>query len=153
MCRSNAHAAATLRKFGCVACTDVTGFGLIGHLAELCRGSRGAKVRLDLDEVPMLAGALRLAASGVFSSLQPDNLRARRTVANHARCVDGGGLNYELLYDPQTAGGLLAAVPAAAATACIAALREGGDADAAVVGEVLSSEDASAFPAEIEVNF
>lgn len=153
MCRSNAHAAATLRRFGCVACTDVTGFGLIGHLAELCRGSDGAKVRIDLDDVPMLAGALRLAASGVYSSLQPENLRARRAVANHARCVEGGGFNYELLYDPQTAGGLLAAVPAAKAAACVAALRDGGDARAAVVGAVLSSEDAPAFSVEIEVNF
>ena len=151
MCRSNAHAAATLRQFGCLACTDVTGFGLIGHLAELCRGSNGARVRLDLNDVPMLQGALRLASMGVVSSLHPENLRARRAVLNHAEGIEAGAA-YELLYDPQTAGGLLAAVPADRAAACVAALREGVDLNAAVVGEVLSAHDSSAFPAAIEIN-
>ena len=151
MCRSNAHAAATLRRFGCLACTDVTGFGLIGHLAELCRGSNGARVRLDLNDVPMLQGALRLASMGVVSSLHPENLRARRAVANHAEGIEAGA-TYELLYDPQTAGGLLAAVPGDRAAACVAALREGGDLHAAVVGAVLSSQDSSAFPAAVEIN-
>ena len=119
MCRSNAHAAATLRQFGCLACTDVTGFGLIGHLAELCRGSNGARVRVDLNDVPMLPGALRLASMGVVSSLHPENLRARRvrTTRRHRSWSD-----YELLYDPQTRAGL-AAVPADRAAACVAALR------------------------------
>ncbi len=151
MCRSNAHAATTLRRFGCLACTDVTGFGLIGHLAELCRGSNGARVRIDLNDVPMLQGALRLASLGVVSSLHPENLRARRAVANHSEGIEAGAA-YELLYDPQTAGGLLAAVPVDRAAACVAALRAGGDASAAVVGEVLSANDASAFPAAIEIN-
>ena len=151
MCRSNAHAAATLRSYGCLACTDVTGFGLIGHLAELCRGSNGARVRIDLNDVPMLQGALRLASMGVVSSLHPENLRARRAVLNHSEGVDAGAA-YELLYDPQTAGGLLAAVPSSKAAACVAALREGGDSHAAIVGAVLSSQDPSAFPAAVEIN-
>ena len=68
-----------------------------------------------------------------------------------AEGVDAGAA-YELLYDPQTAGGLLAAVPGDRAAACVAALREGGDLHAAVVGAVLSSQDSSAFPAAVEIN-
>ena len=108
-------------------------------------------MRIDLNDVPMLRGALRLASMGVVSSLHPENLRARRAVTNHAEGVEAGAA-YELLYDPQTAGGLLAAVPRDRAAACVAALREGGDLKAAVVGEVLSANDASAFPAAIEIN-
>ena len=72
-------------------------------------------------------------------------------MANHSEGIEAGAA-YELLYDPQTAGGLLAAVPVDRAAACVAALRAGGDASAAVVGEVLSANDASAFPAAIEIN-
>ena len=71
--------------------------------------------------------------------------------ADDAEGIDAGAA-YELLYDPQTAGGLLAAVPGDRAAACVAALREGGDLHAAVVGEVLSAHDASAFPAAVEIN-
>ena len=99
----------------------------------------------------MLQGALRLASMGVVSSLHPENLRARRAVLNHAEGVEAGAA-YELLYDPQTAGGLLAAVPSSKAAACVAALRDGGDLNAAVVGEVLSAQDPSAFPAAVEIN-
>ena len=108
-------------------------------------------MRIDLNDVPMLQGALRLASMGVVSSLHPENLRARRAVLNHAEGIEAGA-TYELLYDPQTAGGLLAAVPSSKAAACVAALREGGDLHAAVVGEVLSANDASAFPAAVEIN-
>lgn len=88
-----------------------------------------------MDAVPLLSGALELVGRGIFSSLQPANLRLKRSVANEAQAL--GHPTYPLLFDPQTAGGLLAGVPAAQADACIAALREAGYQSAAVVGEVV----------------
>ena len=85
------------------AMTDVTGFGLAGHLAGICDASNvGATVQLD--EVPLLDGALALAKSGVRSSLFPDNRNDPRIAAPDTARGD-------LMFDPQTAGGLLAALP------------------------------------------
>ena len=84
------------------AMTDVTGFGLAGHLGAMARAANlGAE--LWLDEVPLYTGARALSDAGVASSLMP---------ANRADAPVEGGDN-ALLYDPQTAGGLLAAVPSA----------------------------------------
>lgn len=123
-----------LRAHGATACTDVTGFGLLGHAVEMARASR-ATVALDPSALPLLEGARECAAAGFLSSLHPENVRA-------AAAVQGDGIatlppaTLALLVDPQTAGGLLAAVPAEAADACVAALRAAGYAAAAVVGRV-----------------
>ncbi len=110
------------------AMTDVTGFGLAGHLLGILDAS-GVAARLRLAQVPLLQGAEALAAAGHGSSLLPAN----RQVA--------GRMNFspspraDLLFDPQTAGGLLAAVPAARAEAILAALLATG-APAAIIGEI-----------------
>ena len=141
MTASNRRAAAVLAQHGVHAATDVTGFGLLGHLVEMTQAS-GVDVRLDLASIPVLDGARETAAAGVFSSLQPANVRLRRAIrdldaAQHLPL-------YPLLFDPQTAGGLLAGVPAANAGACIVALRAEGYAQADIVGEVLPPTDALA---------
>ena len=133
MVQSNGRAADILRRHGVHAATDVTGFGLIGHLVEMVRASN-VDVTVAVDRVPLLDGARETVALGIFSSLQPQNVRLRRavreleTVAKHPR--------YPLLFDPQTAGGLLAAVPLGAAERCVAELRAAGYAGADVVGLV-----------------
>ncbi|HXT80858.1 MAG TPA: selenide, water dikinase SelD, partial [Acetobacteraceae bacterium] len=121
---SNGPAVAILRTFGVTACTDVTGFGLAGHLTEMLRASRVAAT-LWPDAVPALPGALELAAQGVESTLAPDNRTA----------LGGAGARLPLLADPQTSGGLLAGVPMARAEACLTALTEAG-LQAAVIGVV-----------------
>ncbi len=133
MCRSNREAAAVLARHGARAATDVTGFGLLGHLVEMVRAS-DVDVQLALDRIPVLDGARETIARGVFSSLQPQNIRLRRAIAD----LDAVAVHpdYPLLFDPQTAGGLLAAVPAARAQTCIAELRRAGYAQAAVIGLV-----------------
>lgn len=83
--------------------TDVTGFGLAGHLAGLCEAS-GCGAKLDLEAIPMMQGAVELAGADIRSSLFAEN----RTIALD---LPQGGKS-DLLYDPQTAGGLLAAVAA-----------------------------------------
>ncbi|TYB91012.1 selenide, water dikinase SelD [Oceaniovalibus sp. ACAM 378] len=110
------------------AMTDVTGFGLYGHLLGLVRAS-GCGARLDLGAVPLLDGALALAEAGHRSTLFPAN----REIGGHTALPDTA--RCDLLFDPQTAGGLLAAVAPEAADSLIAALRTAGH-PAARIGEI-----------------
>jgi selenide,water dikinase len=102
------------------AMTDVTGFGLAGHLWNICAAS-GTGAALTLDAVPILPGAEALAARGVRSTLYLQNRAALEPVIAAA-----DGTRTELLFDPQTAGGLLAAVDADAAEAVLEQLAEAG---------------------------
>jgi selenide,water dikinase len=138
MCVSNRRAGAILAAHGASAMTDVTGFGLLGHLVEMTRAS-GVDAHLVLERIPVLEGARETVARGVFSSLQPQNLRLRRAVRDLA-AAQALPL-YPLLFDPQTAGGLLAGVPVERAAACLAALRDAGYAQAAVIGRVAPRSD------------
>ncbi len=124
---------------GATACTDLTGFGLLGHLVEMTRPS-GVDAELDLAALPLLEGAEETVAAGILSSLQPANVRLRRAIRDQADWVEHP--RYPLLFDPQTAGGLLASVPAERAEACLEALRGLGYARAAVIGRVLEPGEA-----------
>ena len=134
MVQSNRDGARCLRDHGARACTDVTGFGLLGHLVEMARPS-DVDITLALNAVPLLDGAEETAAAGILSSLQPQNVRLRRAIAN----LDAAGKDprFPLIFDPQTAGGLLAGVPKDRAEACIAELHRLGYTQSAVIGEVL----------------
>jgi len=133
MVQSNRKAAEILRRHGVHAATDVTGFGLLGHLIEMVRASE-VDATLAIERAPLLEGARETVALGIFSSLQPQNVRLRRAIR------DLGAASrhplYPLLFDPQTAGGLLAAVPLAQAERCVAALRAAGYAGAELIGFV-----------------
>jgi selenide,water dikinase len=131
--RGNDLAARVALAHGATACTDVSGFGLAGHLGELLRAS-GVSARVDLDAVPALAGALALLASGIRSSFHAQNAESRRGLAVPARLADAAAL--ELLFDPQTSGGLLFSLPAERAEAALAALHRDGVREAARIGDV-----------------
>ena len=133
MTLSNRLAAAVLRAHGVHAATDVTGFGLLGHLIEMVKAS-DVDVTVTLRQVPLLAGLRETMSRGIFSSLQPQNVRLRRAIRNLASAA--ADPLYPALFDPQTAGGLLASVPSARAKACVAALRKAGYAHAAIIGTV-----------------
>ena len=140
MTQSSRSAAEIFLGHGATACTDVTGFGLIGHLAEMTAASQ-VEVELSIERIPFLDGARETAAAGILSSLHPANLASERAIRDpdrHNRRPD-----YPLLFDPQTAGGLLAGVPAETAAACLSQLRENGYATAAVIGEVASGGGAT----------
>ena len=139
MVQSNRQAAECLQRHDASACTDVTGFGLLGHLVEMVKAS-GVDVELDLGRVPLLDGALETISAGITSSLQPQNLRLRRAVRDLARV--GGAPRFPLLFDPQTAGGLLASVRDDAADACVSELRTLGYARARSIGRVLPQSNA-----------
>ena len=138
MLLSNREAAACLRRYGVTACTDVTGFGLLGHLVEMTRASQVGAC-LDLSRLPILDGAEETVAAGIFSTLQPQNVRLRRAI----RDIDAAAKapRYPLLFDPQTAGGLLASVPEGQAAACVSELRALGYEQAAVIGTVLQNDE------------
>ncbi|MHA6325991.1 selenide, water dikinase SelD [Roseivivax sp. CAU 1753] len=124
MCQSQADAARILADAH--AMTDVTGFGLLGHARNMAEAS-GTGVALTLSAVPVMTGALALAEAGHRSSLYPQN----RQVAPHLPETP----NHALLFDPQTAGGLLAALPAARSDAALKALRDAGY-EAAMIGHL-----------------
>lgn len=128
---SNQQAMAVLQAHGVKALTDVTGFGLIGHLGEMLRAS-GCGVNLGLDKVPLLPGALTLAGSGVRSSIAQANAQA---LADYRLGPDLDVNRLALLADPQTSGGLLACVAPDRVEDCIHALREAGI-HGAVIGEL-----------------
>ena len=133
MLQSNRTAADALRRHGARACTDVTGFGLVGHLLEMLRASAvDAEVRLAA--VPALAGALDLLRQGIASSLSPQNRALSDAVDIGA--APPGDPRIALLYDPQTAGGLLGSLPAESAEACLAELHANGAVQAACIGRV-----------------
>jgi selenide,water dikinase len=136
---SNRAAVPCLIAHGATACTDLTGFGLLGHLVEMTRPS-GVDAELNLNDLPLLEGAADTVAAGILSSLQPANVRLRRAVRNQESSVQHP--NYPLLFDPQTAGGLLASVPADKADACITALRGLGYPQTACIGRILAQGDA-----------
>lgn len=139
MIQSSRLGAQCLMAHGATACTDLTGFGLLGHLVEMTRPS-GVDIELDLAALPLLDGALETSAAGILSSLQPANVRLRRALRNQAEAVSHP--NYPLIFDPQTAGGLLATVPAERADACIAELRSLGYVKTVAIGHVLAQGDA-----------
>jgi selenide, water dikinase len=129
MLQSAAPAAACLLAHGATACTDVTGFGLLGHLLEMLRASE-MDAALDPEAIPALDGTLSLLARGITSSLHIDNLVA-------LAALDAGEAHpiAPLLIDPQTAGGLLAGLPDDRAIRCLAELRRLGY-RAALIGRI-----------------
>jgi selenide,water dikinase len=135
MLASNGAAARVFARHGVRAVTDVTGFGLVGHLAEMAR-PLGARITISLDRIPFLDGAIESSAAGYRSSLWPQNAKARAIVEeSESASLDP---RFPLLFDPQTSGGLLAAVPTERADACLAELRTGGLRDAEIIGFVES---------------
>jgi selenide,water dikinase len=139
MVLSNQTGADILRTHGATACTDLTGFGLLGHLVEMTRPS-GVDAELQISALPLLDGAVDCVKAGIVSSLQPANVRLRRALRNADEFV--GDPRYPLLFDPQTAGGLLASVPAAQATACVQALKAAGYLHTAIIGRITAQGDA-----------
>ncbi len=145
MTQPAALAAQILIAQGAAACTDVTGFGLAGHLLEMAEAS-GVDIVLDLAAVPVLAGAEALMREGSASSLHGTNLAAAARVAAPAAIRTQA--RFALLFDPQTAGGLLAGIAPEREAACLSALHEAGYAQAAIVGRVI---ERGAAPERIRV--
>ncbi len=133
MTRLNREASVLAQEFGAHALTDVTGFGLSGHMLEMLTGSElGFRIRLS--SLPVLEGALEMLAAGYTCGGGEAN---RKRALDKIELPEKIELHQEyLLHDPQTSGGLLMALPKERAPALLARLQESGHA-AAIVGEVV----------------
>ncbi len=133
MAELNRTAAELAREFGLKAVTDITGFGLLGHLSELCRASR---VGIDLwfDQLPFLPGARELAQAGIV----PGGTRRNLDFVAGWTTFATGLSDWERLLcaDAQTSGGLVLAVPPERTSALVEALQSRGTPAAAVIGRV-----------------
>jgi len=119
------------------ALTDVTGFGLLGHLLEMCRGSHlGAELKFD--QVPILSEALPLAQQGYGPGAIDRNLASYGHEGDFAAHLENW--QRRILADAQTSGGLLAAVAPDAVDEVLAAFRKAGFAQAAVIGKMKSGK-------------
>lgn len=132
---ANRNAAEVLARHGITACTDVTGFGLGGHLLEMVDASQ-VSVRLFGSRVPLLPGFEEVTRAGIVSTLHGDN-------AKLACRIEGGDPLPAWLFDPQTSGGLLAGVAAEKAERVVTELIEAGCQHAAIVGEVIGAGEVS----------
>jgi len=133
MAMLNRYAAEAVANFTIHACTDITGFGLLGHLYEMAVGS-SVKIRLQARAIPLLPDAAEAASMGLVPAGAYRNREYLKTVTIDPSVPS----NIEdLCYDPQTSGGLLLSVPAGIAKDVLLALKETGSTQAAVIGEVL----------------
>jgi len=140
MATTNRHASRACREAGVHALTDVTGFGLLGHALELAAASRVA-LEIDATAVPLLPGAREAALAGAV----PGGLVANRGwVADKVRFDGVEEATVQLLCDPQTSGGLLAAVAGADAAALVAACATRG-VTAAVIGRIVDGSQGTAI--------
>ncbi len=132
----NAEAARLAREQGVVAATDVTGFGLVGHLVEMLDASK-TSATLELDTIPLLPGFAESHAAGHRSSLDPAN----REVESRVDRTDAlaASPTFAALFDPQTSGGLLLAVPSERVDELVTSLRGVGLDRVAVVGTVVEA--------------
>ncbi len=128
--KPQAEASRILQDKGATGATDVTGFGLGGHLLEMLAES-GLGAELEARSIPLFDTVLSLARSGIASSLLPENLALARSVASNLKAAELG-----VLFDPQTAGGLLAGIPDRNVDACLDELHAAGY-RAAYIGRVI----------------
>lgn len=138
MLLSNQRAAECLQRYNATACTDLTGFGIIGHLIEMTKASQ-VDAELYLDALPLLDGAKETVAAGILSSLQPANLRLRRAIHEIENAAKHPA--FPLLFDPQTAGGLLAGVPKEQVDDCVTELKLSGYVDTMIIGTIKELSD------------
>jgi selenide, water dikinase len=136
MLQSNQLAIAIFQSHQIHTCTDISGFGLVGHLGEMVNASQ-VSAEIILSQVPMLPGAIAIQKMGIFSSLYAQNLQAEKLVSFSSS--QSQNLLYSLLFDPQTSGGLLGAVPSDRAVDCLAKLREQGYIQAQTIGVAMES--------------
>jgi selenide,water dikinase len=139
MVRLNDKACQAMLEVGAHACTDVTGFALLGHACEMAEAS-GISIELDSKKIPVIPESLQFAHMGLI----PEGMYANWEYRNHmieASSIDEDTMS--VLYDPQTSGGLLISVPADKAGAMLAKLHENGVTDASVIGRVIDASPAS----------
>ncbi len=143
MSELNAATARAMRKYEVHAATDITGFGLVGHAMQMAQGS-GVTLKFEESDLPILPGAIEWCKAGMIPGGGKRNREfyGSRTRIS-AEVVDEMA---ELVFDPQTSGGLLIALPEKDALSLLADLQAEGNLDAEIVGTVVPAGE---FPIEI----
>ncbi len=143
------HTMATLNKYSIEAlegieihaCTDITGFGLIGHSIEMAEGSK-VSIEIDSAAIPILEGAVDFAQMGII----PGGMYTNKKYMVHK--VENRGADEameDIMYDPQTSGGLLLALPEKEADKAIQILREKNPTKFAVIGRVMEADEKTVY--------
>jgi selenide,water dikinase len=135
MATLNRDAAEIMRNFSVHACTDITGFGFLGHLAEMVQDTR-LGVQIHTNRIPILPETLNYAGMGLLPAGAFNNREFYEGVVEMAPSVDR--LLQDVLFDPQTSGGLLISLEGTDADDLLRKLKGKGIRDAAIVGEVVS---------------
>jgi len=128
----NKYPAEEFDDFSISACTDVTGFGLIGHACEMI-DDKTVGLRFFRDKIPVIPDALEFAQMGIVPAGALRNRKYREGQVEDIKSIDPVML--DILFDPQTSGGLLVAIDKNQAEDFVARLRAKGIQDAAIVGE------------------
>ena len=135
----NAVASSVMRKFPVHACSDITGFGLLGHAHEMARGSN-VTIVFESAQLPLLPGAVRLAEKGHVTGGSRRNRDYLQDKVEVRDSVEAGQV--EVAFDPQTSGGLLIALPRSKAPTLVEALHRKGVVVAKVVGYATPPQEA-----------
>ena len=132
----NKYAAEELHDFHVTACTDVTGFGFIGHVCEMI-DDNSAGLKVFKDDIPIINEAVEFAQMGIVPAGSLRNKKYREHQVEGIEKVDPVLL--DILFDPQTSGGLLVALQENEADKFVNRLRQKGIEDAVIVGEFTAS--------------
>jgi len=135
MLESNKTAMEIIKSFAVSGCTDITGFGLLGHAFEMMGKNTGQAlgVKIDYKAIPLFDGVDELFAKGYYASIAEENYQSLSAVLG----AEVSNQKFPALFDPQTSGGLLFSVPSDQAEACLKALHQNGVSKACVIGEVI----------------
>ncbi len=129
----NSVAAQTMSQYPVNACTDITGFGLLGHIAEMTAGS-GCGVMIHSEEIPVIPEAREFAAMGLVPGGTYKNREFRDKMVSFGEKTDR--FIQDICFDPQTSGGLLISIPRHFSDDLLSGLKANGIISAAIIGEV-----------------
>ncbi|MDP1771301.1 MAG: selenide, water dikinase SelD [Methylobacter sp.] len=135
MLESNKTAMEIIKSFDVSGCTDITGFGLLGHAFEMLGKNSDAAlgIKIDYKAIPLFDDVSELFAKGYYASIAEENYQSLNSVLT----AEMSNQKFPALFDPQTSGGLLFSVPSDQTEACLKALHQNGVVKASVIGEVI----------------
>lgn len=137
MAQLNKNAAQVMMDFSISACTDITGFGLLGHIAEMIDGA-SEHILLDMSTIPILPEAYNFAAMGLVPIGSHNNRAYRQDMVAGLNDIDP--VFRDILFDPQTSGGLLVGCKEEDAQKLLSRLRDVGIEDSAIIGQVQANK-------------
>jgi selenide,water dikinase len=133
MLESNKTAMETIKSFAVSGCTDITGFGLLGHVFEMLSNNNALGIKIDYKAILLFDGVDELFEKGYYASIAKENYESLSAVLS----ADVNNQKFPALFDPQTSGGLLFSVPPDQAEDCLKTLYQNGVTKARVIGEVI----------------